>query len=403
MRLIGLLSFAAALMPAAAATAQTSDGVFKIGILTDQNGIYSYVTGRGTVEAVRLAVADNGGKVLGRTIEVLVADDQNKADIASSIARRWFDEDKVDVILAGAGSAAAIAIVNVAKEKNKTVLMSGPGSSDLTGKLCTPVSTHWAWDTYALAASVAKAVVEDGGKSWFFVTADYSFGHALERDATRFIETGGGKVVGVARHPLGSPDFSSYLVTARGSGASVIGLANAGGDLVNTIKQAGEFGIAQGGQRLAGLLLYVNDIQALGLPVARGIVGAASFYHDQSEETRAWTARYVQRFPGNNIPNMVHAGAYAAVNHYLKAAQAAGTVAAEPVNQKMREMPVNDFYNKNVRLRGDGRVLHDMMLWQTKLPDESKGPFDLLSIRKTIPGSEAFRSEGESECPLLKK
>lgn len=403
MRFARTIVAAAALSGVGGALAQSTTEPFRIGVLTDQNGIYSYVTGRGSLEAVRLAVADNGGKVLGRTVEVLAADDQNKADVAASIARRWIDEEKVDVILAGAGSAAAIAIVNVGRDKNRTVLMSGPGSSDLTGKLCTPVSSHWAWDTYALSSSVAKAVVQDGGKNWFFITADYSFGQALERDATRVIEGNGGKVVGVARHPLGAPDFSSYLLTARGSGASVIGLANAGGDLVNTIKQAGEFGIAQGGQRIAGLLLYVNDIQTLGLPVTRGIVGVSSFYHDQTDETKAWTARYAQRFPGNNIPNMVHAGAYAAVNHYLKAAQAVGTAEAEAVNKKMRELPVNDFYNKNVTLRADGRVMHDMMLWQTKTPEESKGPFDLLAIRSTIPGAQAFRPESESKCPLLKK
>ena len=290
--------------------------------------------------------------------------------------------------------------MNVAKEKNKTILLAGPGSSDITGKLCSANATHWVFDTFGLASSVGKAVVADGGKSWFFITADYSFGQALERDTSTFVEAGGGKVVGRARHPLAAPDFSSFLLQAQVSKAQVVGLANAGGDLVNSVKQAHEFGLTKN-QRIAALLLYVNDVQSLGLETAKGTLGVASFYHDQNEATRAWTKRYAQRFPGNNIPNMTQAGAYAAVNHYLKAVAAAGTDDTATIAKKMREMPVNDMYNKNVRIRTDGRVLHDMMLWQAKTPAESKGPHDLMQIRQTIPGAEAFRPEGEGGCPLV--
>lgn len=397
------LAFAALMSWSAGAFAQGSDDTFRIAVMADQNGVYSYVTGRGTVEAVKLAVEDAGGKVLGKHIEVLTGDDQNKPDIASSLVRRWIDVDHVNVILAGGGSATTIAAMNVAKEKNRTILVAGAGSSDITGKLCAMNVTHWVFDTYGLAATVGKAVVAQGGKTWFFVTADYSFGQALERDTARFIEAGGGKVIGDAKHPLSSPDFASYLLQARSSGAQVVGFANAGADLVNSIKQAREFGLAQNGQRLVGLLLYVNDVQALGLETADGILGAASFYHDMSDATKAWTKRYMANFPGPNIPNMTHAGAYAAVFHYLKAVAAAGTDNAEVVGKKMREMPVNDFYNKDVKIRTDGRVLHNMMLWQAKSTKESTGPFDLLKILQTVPGAEVFRPESEGDCPLVKK
>ena len=400
MHKIHALIAAAATACSFGAQAQKADDVFRIGIMNDQSGVYSYVTGRGAVEAARLAIEDRGGKILGKRIEVVVGDDQNKADVASTLARRWIDVDKVDVILSGGGSAATIAVMNVAKEKNKTLLVAGAGSSDITGKLCSANVTHWVFDTFGLASSVGKAVVADGGKTWFFITADYSFGQALERDTTRFIEAGGGKVLGTARHPLSAPDFSSFLLQAQASKAQVVGLANAGGDLVNAVKQANEFGLTKT-QRLAGLLLYVNDIQALGPKTAAGTIGVASFYHDQSDATRAWTKRYQDRFPGNNIPNMTHAGAYAAINHYLKAVEAVGSDDTAAVAAKMRELPVNDMYNKNVRIRTDGRVLHDMMLWQAKTPAESKGPFDLLQIRQTVPGAQAFRPESEGGCPLV--
>jgi branched-chain amino acid transport system substrate-binding protein len=404
MRLVGIVSSTALLIAGLAGSvgAQASSDVIKIGILTDQNGIYSYVAGRGTVEAARLAVEDVGGKVLGKPIEILTGDDQNKPDIGGAIARKWIDQENVNVILAGTGSASTVAILNVVKDKDRTLLVAGAGSSDITGKLCSHNTTQWAYDTYGVASSVAKAVVEQGGKDWFFIAADYSFGQALTRDTTRFIEAGGGKVVGTARHPLGSTDFASYLMAARSSGASVVGLANAGGDTVTAVKQAHEFGLAQGGQRLAGLLLFVNDIQALSLNTAQQTLGAASFYHDLNDDTKAWTKRYMERFPGNNLPNMNHAAAYAAVRHYLKAVEATGTEAAAAVGSKMRELPVNDFYNKDVRIRRDGRVLHDMMLWRVKTPAESKGTQDLFAILQTLPGNQVFRPENEGDCPLNK-
>lgn len=402
MRLSSMLAVAVAAW-AGGAAAQAPDDVFRIGIETDMNGVYSYVTGRGSVEAVRMAVEDFGGKVLGKRIEILTGDDQNKPDITAGMVRKWIEADNVKAILAGSGSATTIAAINVAKEKNRTLMVAGAGSSDITGKFCGTNVTHWVFDTYGLAATVGKAVVAQGGKTWFFVSADYSFGQALQRDTTKFIEAGGGKVLGDAKHPLNSADFASYLLQAKASGAQVIGFANAGADLVNSIKQAREFGISAGGQRLVGLLLYVNDIQSLGLDTANGILGAASFYHDQNDATKAWSKRYQEKFPGNNIPNMTHAGAYAAVLHYLKAVQAAGTDDAEKVGAKMREMPVSDFYNKNVKIRTDGRVLHDMMLWQAKRPGDSTGPYDLLKVVDTVPGASVFRAENEGDCPLEKK
>lgn len=395
--LVGLL------MGVSGARAQVSDDVIKIGVMSDQNGVYSYVTGRGTIEAVKLAVADFGGKVLGKPIEIVTADDQNKPDIAGGIARQWIDQDKVDVILAGGGSATTTAILNVATAKDRILLVSGAGSPDITGKLCHPNVTHWAFDTYSLASTVGRAVVARGGKTWFFITADYSFGQALERDTTKFVEAGGGKVLGDVRHPLNSPDFASFLLAAKTSGAQIIGLANAGGDLVNAIKQAQEFGITDQDHKLAALLIYVNDVQSLGLAQAQNTLGATSFYHDLNGSTRAWTKRYQAAFPGNNLPNMVQAGAYAAVTHYLKAVQAAGTDTAGTISKKMRETPVNDFFNENVTIRADGRVLQDMMLWRAKTPKESAGPQDLLEILQTVPGAQAFKPESESDCPLLKK
>lgn len=403
MRWLYMFITAIALAWNAGALAQNSGDVFKIGVLTDLSGVYSYVVGRGSVEAVRLAVEDAGGKVLGKRIEVIAGDDQNKPDIAAALARKWIDVDKVNVIVAGGGSATTIAVLNVANEKKRTLLVAGAGSSDITGKLCSPYATHWIFDTYGLASSVGKAVVAQGGKTWFFITADYAFGHALERDTSRFVEAGGGKVLGHARHPLGATDFGSFLLQAQASRAQIIGLANAGGDLVNSIKQAKEFGITKGGQRLAGLLLYVNDIQALGLETAQGTMGAASFYHDLNDQTKAWTKRYMERFPGGNLPNMTHAGAYAAVNHYLKAVAAAGTDDADVIGKKMRETPVNDFYNKNVKIRTDGRVLHDMMLWEAKSPKESTGPYDLFKIHQTLPGASVYRPESEGGCRLVEK
>jgi branched-chain amino acid transport system substrate-binding protein len=382
------------------AIAQNADNVFRVGVIGDMSGPFSHITGRGSVEAVKLAIEDAGGKAMGKRIEVLTGDDQNKPDVAAVLVRKWFDVDRVDVVVSGSGSAAAFAEMTIAKEKDKTLLLSGAGSSDITGKLCHRNITHWAFDTYGLASTVGRSVVADGGNTWYFITIDYALGHTIERDTTKVIEDNGGKVLGSVRHPIGASDMSSFLLQAQASKAQVIGLATAGTDLINSIKAANQFGITKN-QRLAGLLLYVNDVQALGLPMANGLVGVTSFYHDQNEATRAWTKRYMERFPGKNIPNMVQAGAYSAMNHYLKTVNTVGTSESGAVSKKMRETPVNDMYNNNVQIRQDGRVLHDMMQWQAKSPQESTGPNDLLSIRKTIPGKLAFRSEADSECPLL--
>jgi branched-chain amino acid transport system substrate-binding protein len=403
MRTIVGLALVGLLAGASGAAAQVSDDAVRIGVMSDQSGVYSYSTGRGTIEAVKLAIADFGGKILGKPIEFVTGDDQDKPDVANAMARKWIDQDKVDVVLAGGSTRTTMAVLNVVTEKDRTLLVSGSGSPDITGKLCHPNVTHWAFDTYSLASTVGRSVAAQGGKSWFFITVDLSIGQALERDTAKFIEAGGGKVLGDVRHPPNSPDFASFLLAAQSSRAQIVGLANAGSDLVNTIKQAGEFGMTDGGQRLAALFMYVNDVQSLGLAVAQNTLGATSFYHNLNDTTRAWTARYRQAFPGNNLPNMVQAGAYAAVTHYLKAVQAAGTDAAAPVGKKMREMPVNDFFNKDVVIRADGRVLPDMMLWRAKTPQESTGPIDLLAILETVPGARAFRPEAESGCPLLKK
>lgn len=402
MRLSHLFSTAILAASVVGPSALAADDVVRIGVLTDQNGSYAYVAGRGTIEGVNLAVEDFGGKVNGKRIEVITGDDQNKPDVAAGIARKWIDVDGVNVILAGGGTAATIAALNVTKEKKRTMLAVGAGSSDITGKLCSLYTTHWSFDTYGLASTLGKAVVDTGGKSWFFIAADLAFGQSFVRDTTRFVEAGGGKVVGVAKHPFGTADFASFLLAAQASKASVVALANAGGDTVTAIKQANEFGITQGGQQLVGLLVFVNDIQALGLKTAQGTSGAGSFYHNLNDETKAWTKRYMARFPGNNLPNMNHAAAYAATKHYLESVAATKTEDADQVGEKMRELPVNDFYNKNVKIRRDGRVLQDMMLWRAKSPAESKDPLDLFTIVKTVPGAQAFRPESEGNCPLIK-
>lgn len=401
MRITAVISALSVVASLSGIHSAAAEDVIKIGVLTDQNGTYSYVAGRGTVEGVRLAVEDAGGMVNGKRIEVITGDDQNKPDVAAGIARKWIDVDGVNVILAGGGTASTIAALNVIKENKRTMLVVGAGSSDITGKLCSLYTTHWSFDTYGLASTLGKAVVNNGGKSWFFLAADMAFGHAFVRDTTSFIEAGGGKVVGVAKHPFGTADFASYLLAAQASKASVVALANAGGDTLTSIKQAQEFGITQGGQQLVGLLVFVNDIQAIGLKSAQGTMGAGSFYHDLNDSTKAWTKRYMERFPGNNLPNMNHAAAYAATHHYLKAVALVGSQAADEVGHKMREIPVNDFYNKDVKVRRDGRVLQDMMLWKAKSPGESKNDLDLFTILQTIPGAEVYRPEQEGNCPLL--
>jgi branched-chain amino acid transport system substrate-binding protein len=397
----------AAGLAAAAATAQAqpadkvSDGVVKFGLLLDMSSLYADITGQGSVTAARMAIEDYGAKVLGKPVEVIFADHQNKPDIAASLAREWFDTQKVDAILDVAASATALAAVEIAKGKNKIVVMSGPGAARLTNEACSPVSVHYAYDTYSLAHTTGGATVKQGGDTWFFLTADYAFGHELERDASAVVTANGGKVVGSVRAPLNSSDFSSFLLQAQASKAKVIGLANAGGDTTNAIKQAAEFGIVKGGQKLAGLLVYINDVHSLGLERAQGMLLTEGFYWDLNDETRAWSKRFLDRH--GKMPNMSQAGLYSSVMHYLKAVEAAGTDETGPVMAKMRELPINDVFAKNGRIREDGRMVHDMYLFEVKTPAESKGPWDYYKLLATVPGEEAFQPLAKSRCPLVKK
>jgi branched-chain amino acid transport system substrate-binding protein len=379
-----------------------SDGVVKIGLLLDMSSLYSDITGMGSVTAAKMAVEDFGGKVLGKPVEVLYADHQNKADIAAAKAREWFDREKLDAILDVAASATALAAVDVAKEKNKIIVLSGPGSSRLTNEACTPVSVHYAYDTYALANSTGRAVVKKGGDTWYFLTADYAFGQALEKDTTDVIKSLGGRVLGTSRHPLNTADFSSYLLQAQTSGAKVIGLANAGGDTINAIKAAREFNLTTSGkQSLAGLLVFINDVHSLGLATSQGMLLTAGFYWDMNDETRAWSRRYFERM--KKMPNMAQAGLYSSVLHYLEAVQAAGTDETGAVMRKMKANPINDFFARNGRIREDGRMVHDMYLFEVKKPAESKYPWDYYKLIARVPGADAFQPLSKSACPLLKK
>jgi branched-chain amino acid transport system substrate-binding protein len=379
-----------------------AQGGVKIGVINDQSSIYADLSGMGGVESARMAVEDFGGKALGKPIELVIADHQNKPDIASSIVSKWFDADNVDVVVDVPNSSAMLAVQEIARKAQKLVIVSTGATSDFTGKACSPFGIHWTYDTYALAYGTGKVLVEQGGDTWFFITADYAFGHALERDTAAFVKAAGGKVLGAVRHPFPNQDFSTYLVQAQASKAKIIGLANAGGDAINTIKQAAEFGIGRGGgQRLAGLLIFDSDIHSLGLRTAQGTVMTTGFYWDRDDDTRAFSKRFFERRKA--MPTMAQAGVYSAITHYLKAVEATATKDSLAVAKKMKETPVNDFFARNGQVREDGRMVHDMYLAQVKTPDESKYPWDYLKILKVIPGKEAFRPLGESECPLVKK
>lgn len=389
-----------AFLPLQAAHAQASNDAVKIGVINDRSGVFADVTGEGSVIAARLAIADFGGKVLGRPVELLTADHQNKADVAAGTVRRWIDVDGVDAIVDGGSSGAGLVIQDIARERKRIAMFSGPATSDLTGKSCSPTGFHWTYDTYALAASTARALVAQGADTWFFITTDYAFGHALERDATRFIVASGGKVVGGVRHPLNTADFSSFILQAQTSKAKIIGLANSGDDALNAIKQAAEFGVVAGGQKLGGLLLLINQIHGLGLKAAHGVTIAEAFYWDLDDGTRAFSARF--EAVAKKKPNMIQAGVYSAVTHYLKAVQAAGTDDGPTVAAKMRELPVNDFMSKDVAIRKDGRVMRNMYLFEVKSPAESKGPWDYYKFISVVPGDQAFRPLAEGACPLAK-
>ncbi|MCG6203586.1 ABC transporter substrate-binding protein [Rhodopseudomonas sp. HC1] len=381
-------------------TCPAEEAPLRIGVLNDQSSSTADVTGSGSVVAARLAIEDFGDRVAGRRIELMWADHQNRSDIAAGIARRWIDVDQVSAIVDGGTSAAALAIQDIVREKQKVAMFSGPATSDLTGKACSPFGFHWTYDTYALASTVPRAMAKSGADTWFFITSNYAFGHALERDATAAIKRAGGKVLGGVRHPLGTADFSSFLLQAQASKAQIIGLANSGDDSLNTIKQAGEFGIVEGGQRIAGLLLLINTVHGLGLKAAQGIIIAEAFYWDMDDATRRFSARFEAL--AKKKPNMIQAGVYSAVLHYLKSVQKAGSIDGPTVSDVMRSLPVDDFMSKNVTIRGDGRVMRDMHLFQVKTPAESKAPWDYYKYLSTVRGEDAFRPVAESECALLK-
>ncbi|MES5486530.1 ABC transporter substrate-binding protein [Bradyrhizobium sp. INPA03-11B] len=399
-----LIAASAAVIFPCAANAQTaaiSDDVVKIGVLTDMSGQFSHESGEGAVTAVKMAVEDFGGKVLGKPIEVLVADHQNKPDIASGLARKWLDVDHVDMVANLINSSIALTVSQLAKEKNRIAIINGSGSSRLTNDACTPNSVHYAYDTYALARGTGSALAKDGKRSWYFLTADYAFGHALEADTSAVVKAMGGQVVGSVRYPVETSDQSSFLLQAQSSKAQVVALAGSGNVLVNSIKSAQEFGIPQGGQTLAGLLVWITDIKSLGLSSAQGLVLTNAFYWDRDDETRAWSKRFYDRM--KRMPHMGDAGDYSSTMHYLKAIQAAGTDDAQAVMSKMREMPINDFFAKNGRIREDGRMVHDMYVYEVKKPSESKGDWDFYKLREVIPGEQAFRPLKDSVCPLVRK
>ncbi len=396
--LCGLL--VAALGTASDAGAQISDKVIRIGIINDQSGPYSGTGGMGSVLAAQMALEDLGGKVLDTPVEIISADHQNKPDIASNITREWIDVKKVDAVADGASSAAALAIQEITRDRKKVFLISGAGSSDFTGKACSPTSMQFAYDTYGLSNSTATALVKQGFDTWFMLTADYAFGHALEKDATTFVGNAGGKVLGSVRHPLGNHDFSSFLMTAASSKAKIIGLANGGTDFSQSLKQASEFNIAGGGQRLASLSGMISDVYAAGLPTAQGLFITESFYWDLDEKSREFSKRFMARNK-NRPPTMVQAGVYAGVHHYLKAVAAAGTDDGPKVAAKMKEMPVQNFFHKGTRIREDGRVLLPMHLFKVKTPAASKGEWDLYEYVTSTPGEQAFRPLSAGNCPFV--
>lgn len=383
------------------ATAQNlSDGVVRIGVLNDQTGTYADFGGLTSVEAARMAVEDFGAEGKGMKVEVIAADHQNKPDVASALARRWFDVDGVDAIADLTNSAVAIAVNTIGKEQGKVTLMTGPATTRLTNEDCSPTGFHWAFDTYSQSVGTASSILEQGKKSWFLLTADYAFGHQMAAELTRVVEAGGGKVAGSVNHPLGSPDFSSFLLQAQSSGAEIVGLANAGTDTINAIKQAGEFGIAQGGQNLAGLVIVISDVHALGLETAQGLLATTAFYWDRDDASREWSKRFHERT--GRMPGMVQAGTYSSVLHYLRAIEAAGTDDGATVAAKMKETPVDDFFAPGGEVRADGRLIKEMYLVQVKTPAESSGPWDYYNVLRTIPSTDAAQPLAQSACPHVK-
>jgi branched-chain amino acid transport system substrate-binding protein len=395
------LAVAGTLAAGTAQAQQVSDGVIKIGVLSDMSSLYTDLAGAGSVVAARMAVEDSGITKRGYKVEIVSADHQNKPDVGSSVARQWYDVDKVDVIVDNPNSGVALAVNQITKDKGKAFLNSGAASSDLTGKACSPNTVHWTYDTWMLANGTGTAIVKTGGDSWFFLTADYAFGHALERDTSAVVLKNGGKVLGSVKVPLNTQDFSSYLLQAQASKAKIIGLANAGGDTTNSIKQASEFGIVKGGQNLAGLLVFLTDVHALGLPTAQGLIFTETFYWDMNDQTRAFAKRFAEQDKGIH-PTMVHAGVYAALLHYFKAVEALKSDDGTKVIAKMKELPTDDPLFGKGTIRADGRKIHPAYLFEVKKPGESKGPWDYYKLRATIPADQAFRPLADGGCPLVK-
>jgi branched-chain amino acid transport system substrate-binding protein len=383
-----------------AASAYAAGAPVKIGVLTDMSSLYSAISGQGSVIAAQMA-ADDAGPVLGEKVQIISADHQNKPDVGSAIARKWYDEEGVDVITDVPTSSVALAVEDVSREKHKLALITGAADSDITGPKCSHYAAHWIYDTYSLAHVTGSAVVKSGGKTWFFITADYAFGHSLERDTAAVVKAEGGKVLGNVNAPLNSQDFSSFLLQAQASKAQIIGLANAGGDTVNSIKQGAEFGITQGGQKFAALLVFITDVHSLGLPVAQGLQLTSPFYWNMNDATRAWSKRFEAK--AGHPPTFDQAGVYSAVAHYLKAVKAIGTKDPLKVMAEMRKLPINDFMTHDGKLRIDGRVVRDMYLFQVKTPAESKGPWDYYKLVETVPGDKAFRPLDAGGCPLVKE
>src|SRR5215510_9686531 len=402
-KLLAVLAAAALGVGAGSAQAQYSDGVIKLGVMNDQSGTYSDLSGQGSVWAAKKAIEDfcKANKCHDK-IEVVFADHQNKPDVGSNIVRQWFDVDKVDAVVDVPTSSVALAVNTITKEKNKVFLVSGAAASNLTGKDCTPNTIHWTYDTWALANGTGQAIVKTGGDTWFFLTADYAFGHALERDTEAVVVKNGGKVLGKVRHPFPTADFSSFLLQAQASKAKIIGLANAGADTTNAIKQGAEFGIVKGGQQFAGLLVFISDVHALSLEKANGLVLTEAFYWDLNDKTRAWSKRFAEKQHGA-MPTMVQAGVYSAVLHYLKAVEALKSDDGTKVIAKMKEMPTDDPVFGKGRIRQDGRKIHDAYLVEVKKPAEAKGPWDYYKVRATIPAEQAFRPLDQGDCPLVKK
>jgi len=399
-RMFAATTFAVALTLGGAALAQSADAPLKIGIMSDFSSVYSDIGGAGNVEGTKMAIEEFGGTMFGKPIEIVTADPQNKADAAATIARKWYEADNVDMIIDLPTSATALAAMEMSKRFEKIMIVTDAASSDITGKSCSPYTAHWTYDTYGNAHTVGSAIVKQGGDSWFFITADYLFGHSIERDTGDVVKAAGGKILGSARHPLNTADFSSFLLQAQSSKAKIVGLANGGGDTINTIKQAAEFGIVSGGQNLAGIVMFISDIHSLGLKLAQGLIITEAYYWDLNDRTRAFGKKFFERM--KRMPTMNQAATYSATLHYLKAVKAAGTRDTKAVLAKMRETPVCDAFTDNGVLREDGRMVHSMFLLEVKKPEESKYPWDYYKVLAEVPGDQVFRPMKDGGCPLIK-